>query len=116
GTFIGPIIEQSLRALGDAEALEDRAQAMEERFLQLSATSATAVRAYATLTLVRHVYLSTIFPDRRRFTERLIDLCEKRLDIAHHSLGWASAQSSHVSLDDERATPIRGNGRRDTRV
>ena len=38
------------------------------------------VRAYATLTLVRHIYLSSRTPERMPWTERLIQLCEQRLE------------------------------------
>lgn len=38
-----------------------------------------AVRAYTLLTLARHVYLSTLFPERQPFTARLLELCEERL-------------------------------------
>src|SRR5207245_9541587 len=57
GNFLGHVTEQSLRTLGDPEALADREHAMEERFVELSGVTPAAVRAYATLTLVRHVYL-----------------------------------------------------------
>src|SRR5256712_7362784 len=81
GNFLGHVTEQSLRTLGDAGALADREQAMEERFVALSGAAPAAVRAYATLTLVRHVYLSTLFPERRPLTQPLIELCEERLGV-----------------------------------
>jgi len=37
-----------------------------------------SVRAYATLTLARHIYLSTNFPERQRLTGQLLELCEAR--------------------------------------
>ena len=84
GNFLGHITEQSLRALGDPQALADREQAMEERFVALSGEATrAAVRAYATLTLVRHIHLSTLFPERRPFTGRLLELCEERLGHGH---------------------------------
>jgi hypothetical protein len=39
------------------------------------------------LTLVRHIFLSTRFPERRPWTEPLLDLCEERLGIASRSAG-----------------------------
>ena len=36
---------------------------------------------FATLALVRHIYISTQFPDRRHLTETLIDLCAERLGV-----------------------------------
>jgi hypothetical protein len=80
GNFIGHITEQSLRTLGNAAALRDRENALEERFVELTGESVRpAVRAYATLTLARHVCLSTQFPERAAFTEALLELCESRL-------------------------------------
>ncbi len=80
GNFIGHLTEESLRTLGNAAAWRDREQAMEERFVELSGQAVRAsVRAYATLTLVRHIYLSTQFEERTAWTERLVELCEERL-------------------------------------
>jgi hypothetical protein len=82
GNFAGHVTEHALRALGDPEALADVERAMEDRFVELSGeceATRFAVRAYATLTLVRHVHLSTLFPERRPFTGDLLNLCEERL-------------------------------------
>jgi thiamine kinase-like enzyme len=80
GNFIAHITEQSLRTFGNPLALVDLERVMEERFVQLSGEATrTSVRAYTTLTLVRHVHLSTLFPERRSFTEDLLELCEERL-------------------------------------
>lgn len=80
GNFLGHVREQSLRTTGDPDDLAHLEAAMEERFVKLSGeASRPAVRAYATLTLARHVHLSTLFPERHPFTEMLLDLCEERL-------------------------------------
>jgi len=80
GNFLGHLREMSLRHPGDSRALLDREHAMEERFVELAGPGTRpAVRAYTTLTLVRHVYLSTQFPERIPFTEVLLELCEERL-------------------------------------
>jgi aminoglycoside phosphotransferase (APT) family kinase protein len=80
GNFLGHVTEESLRELGGPEALAEVERAMEERFVELSGESVrAAVRAYTTLTLARHVFLSTQFPERQRFTEALLKLCEQRL-------------------------------------
>ena len=82
GNFIGHMTEQSLREHGDPRALASQEQALEERFLELAGQeSRVSVLAYTTLTLVRHIYLSTLFADRQRFTEPLLQLCEQRLGI-----------------------------------
>jgi len=80
GNFIAHITEQSLRSLGYSKALLPVEQAMEERFVELAGEKTRlAVRAYATLTLVRLIYISTLFKERRLYTEALLALCEERL-------------------------------------
>ena len=80
GNFIGHMIEESLRSRGHADALRNYEQALEDRFVELSGEAKRpAVRAYTTLTLVRHIYLSTLFPERAPFTEKFLALCEERL-------------------------------------
>jgi len=46
-----------------------------------------AVQTYATLTLARHIYLSTTFPERRAFTRALLELCEERLAAGRLHVG-----------------------------
>ena len=87
GNFIGHMTEQSLRELGDAHAWAAQEQVLEETFLELSAESTrAAIQAYKTLTLVRHIYLSTQFPKRQDFTPALLKLCEQRLASTKHSI------------------------------
>lgn len=82
GNFAGHLIEQGLRTLGDPAALADREQALVQKFLELSGeTTLHAIRVYTTLTLARHIYLSTQFPERCPFTEILLELCESRCGI-----------------------------------
>ena len=80
GNFAGHIIEQSLRLPDDGLALAQFEHALVERFVELTGpASRHAVAVYTTLTLVRHIYLSTLFPERRAFTGMLLELCEQRL-------------------------------------
>jgi glycosyltransferase involved in cell wall biosynthesis/tRNA A-37 threonylcarbamoyl transferase component Bud32 len=82
GNFIGHITEESLRTREDAAAWQDREQAMEDRFVELSGESVRAsVRVYTILTLARHIYLSTQFPERAAWTEAVLELCEQRLGL-----------------------------------
>ena len=82
GNFIGHMTEESLRTCGDAAAWRDCEQAMEDRFVELSGEAVRpSVRAYGTLTLVRHIYLTTQFAERSAWTERLLELCEQRLGV-----------------------------------
>jgi hypothetical protein len=80
GNFIGHITELALRQLGAADALIEVEKALENRFVALAGEAVRAsVRAYTDLTLARHVFLSTRFPDRAHLAERLLALCEERI-------------------------------------
>lgn len=80
GNFLGHIQEQSLRTFGDAHALANVEEAMTERFVELSGEQTRrATEVYTTLTLLRHIQISTRFPGRQHFTAALLDLCEERL-------------------------------------
>lgn len=87
GNFIGHITELSLRTTGDPHALLHLEQAIEDEFVALSGPSIRAeVRAYAALTRVRHIYLSTLFSDRRSYTETILAHCERELaEMTGHS-------------------------------
>jgi aminoglycoside phosphotransferase (APT) family kinase protein len=82
GNFCGHLTEQALRTAGGADALALCEQALNDRYCELAGpqTRATA-QMYSTLTLVRHIYLSTQFPDRRHLTGPLLELCEARLGL-----------------------------------
>jgi len=83
GNFMGHLTEQSLRTSGDPAALADVERAMEDRFVELAGEATRpAVQAYTTLTLVRHVYLSTRFPERQALTADLLELCGQRLGLS----------------------------------
>jgi hypothetical protein len=82
GNFLGHLTEQSLRTLGDPEALAHVEGALEERFVELSGEKTrSTIHTYKLLTLARHVHLSTQFPERRPYTESLLELCEERLGV-----------------------------------
>jgi hypothetical protein len=79
GNFIGHLLEWAVRAPELAPGLHAAAEVFAERFLALSpGCSRGALEAYTTLTLVRHVSLSRQFPERAPFTERILELCERR--------------------------------------
>jgi len=91
GNFIGHITEFSLRTFGNPSALVSLEQALEERFVELAGADVrAAVRVYATLTLARHIYLSTLFEDRRPFTENILELCEDRLQARQRQIFYIS--------------------------
>jgi phosphotransferase family enzyme len=97
GNFLAHVTEQSLRTFGDSEALVDVEKAMQERFVELSGEATrSSVRAYATLTLVRHVYLSTLKPERRPFTRALLELCEERLAVKRASVHLSTCATALI--------------------
>ncbi len=86
GNFCAHVQEQSLRQHGRADAMADREEALQERFIELTGEHVReSIDTYLTLSLTRHIYLSGLFPDRRPFTERLVELCEARLALAGQS-------------------------------
>ena len=60
---------------------------LEDEFVALSAQSIRAeVKTYAALTRVRHIYLSTLFSERRSHTKTLLEYCEQELaEMTKHS-------------------------------
>jgi aminoglycoside phosphotransferase (APT) family kinase protein len=82
GNFLGHMREQSIRLLGDPYALRHQEAVLEERFVELHGESVRhAVKVYTALTLARHIHLSTLFPERRRSTQALLEMAEE--ECAH---------------------------------
>jgi len=80
GNFLGHITEQAIREHGDPHALSPVEQSLRERFATLAGNrAAQAMEVYADLTLVRHIYLSAVRPERRAFTPAILEVCESRL-------------------------------------
>jgi hypothetical protein len=80
GNFIAHLGEQSLRQFGHPDAFAKQETALIEAFCQMNgAVSWDAIAIYKTLTLVRHIYISTLHPTRRAITAPLLTLCETRL-------------------------------------
>lgn len=96
GNCVGHLVEQGLRENGDPAALEGPAHALAERFASREGRRAlTAAEVYATLTLARHVWLSTKLPNRGTTTDALFDLCERRLELgAIRTVGTAATHES----------------------
>lgn len=86
GNFIAHIQEYSLRVFGNFMELHELETSLIERFLEITSDELRgAIASYTTLTLVRHIYISTLFLDRSFFTEALLNLCEQRLNIICNS-------------------------------
>ena len=86
GNFIGHLTEQAVRTSRNPKAFQAVEKSLEDSFIELAGEAGlpvskirTSVQVYTLLTLARHIYLSTRFPERQAFTEDLIGLCEIRL-------------------------------------
>ena len=83
GNFTAHMGEQALRVHRDPDAMLELQGAVVERFGELTGRNRLeAVAGYETLTLARHVYLSTQLSGREHLTGALLELCEQRLDLA----------------------------------
>lgn len=86
GNFHAHLTEQSLRRIGSPDALADCQTALVERYVELAGESIRPrIDVYANLSLARHIYLSTRYPDRRPLTETLVELCRERLQCRTRS-------------------------------
>jgi hypothetical protein len=82
GNFIGHITEQSMRQNGREDTFRNIERAMEDHFAELAGEAVRkSVCVYTTLTLARHIFLSTRLPGRAHLTEALLELCERRLSL-----------------------------------
>jgi hypothetical protein len=79
GNFLGHMTELALRQ-GNVDLFGDLEKQFESAYLALN-QEVTRERAqvYKTLTLARHIYISTQFAERQAFTQRLLEVCEHRL-------------------------------------
>jgi hypothetical protein len=90
GNFLAHMIEERVRRNGFVEDLSDTESAFESRYVELAGQrTLPSIRAFTTLSLARHVYLSTQFPERRHTTHALLDLCERRLAAGIESRRYA---------------------------
>lgn len=86
GNFIGHLIEWAVRSPAQQPALADAAAAFTHRYVELAAGgTGEALDTYTTLTLARHIHISTEFPDRAPFTETILEICEKYCGLARTS-------------------------------
>lgn len=82
GNFTAHLAEQGLRLLGDPDALAVEEGAFVAEFCRAGGgTHHGNIEIYKTLSLVRHIWLSTTFESRRQYTSALLTLCENRLRL-----------------------------------
>ncbi|HEV8606238.1 MAG TPA: phosphotransferase [Tepidisphaeraceae bacterium] len=80
GNFIGHLIEYGLRKFGSADALAKQQEEMIGRYLELAGKEfEQGIGVYSSLTLTRHIYISTLFEDRTPLIEGILSVCEQRL-------------------------------------
>lgn len=79
GNYLAHIQEFALRKYGGTEALKVHEDAFRRRFLEQNQKYAKTVEAYTTLTLARHIGISTLFSERAHTAGHLLALCEARL-------------------------------------
>jgi aminoglycoside phosphotransferase (APT) family kinase protein len=80
GNFIAHVTELSLRHFGDERHLAGVERELENAYAALDGEGVRPrIAIYAALTLARHVFISTQFPDRRAFTERILKLATERV-------------------------------------
>lgn len=83
GNFIAHMTEQSLRTLGDPDAMVSQEQTLKGVFLAKQALGkfylGQAIDIYAIFTLLRHIAISWRIPERRPNIPALIELCGDRL-------------------------------------
>lgn len=86
GNFAAHLVERSLSHPRSASSLSTTRRAFVKRFAELeSGAGPGVIEAWETLSLARHVQISTLMPERRPYTEALLDHCEERLALAARS-------------------------------
>lgn len=108
GNFCGHLIERSLRERRAANHWLAAAEEICHDYCRLSpaydyATAYECAEIYTTVAIARHVSISTQFTDRRRFTEPILELCERRL--RQHGLPNPTSVPLPTALDKQRSLP-----------
>ena len=87
GNCAGHILEYRLRRPELGSVLEACEKSLADRYLCMTGSHLEeALSCYMTLSLARHVHISTTFPDRAQFTESILCECEKRLPVVGPAL------------------------------
>lgn len=80
GNYLAHVRELALRKYGDIQLLQAHEQAFVSAYLiRCPDVEPLAISAFTTLSLVRHIFLSTQFSDRHHTTEQLMTICERNL-------------------------------------
>jgi aminoglycoside phosphotransferase (APT) family kinase protein len=88
GNFLGHVTELALRQTGATDAaITANTALLDSCRVAHGAEFAERVEVYHTLTLVRHLWISTEKEERRDVTDPLLRLCENRLEAAASETG-----------------------------
>jgi len=81
--FCAHLIERGIREPSNAKPWGHAADIIVSQFVASTSFSSTStIETYLTLSLARHIYLSTQFPERRTATDGILELCEQRLEMS----------------------------------
>ncbi len=78
GNFLAHLDELGLRK-GNIRLFEKEQQTFLESYLIRGTARRSSIEVYRLLTLARHIYISTLFPDREATTHELLNYLEKKL-------------------------------------
>ena len=81
GNFCGHLLERASRDPAARDTLRKRIDDFHAHYFNVGREADwQSIEVYATLTLVRHVFLCTQFADRSKFLPNILMECERRLD------------------------------------
>ncbi len=83
GNFLAHLTEYGLR-LGNVDYFAEHERLFLKSYLaHTDSELEPSIQIYKTISLVRHIFISTLFESRQAFTESLLALCENRLSLHH---------------------------------
>ena len=93
GNFCGHLLERAIRDPAARDTLRKRIDDFRAHYFNAGREADwQSIEAYATLTLVRHVFLCTQFADRSKFLPNILMECERRLDLHGRECSIAAFQ------------------------
>lgn len=83
GNFLAHLSEYGLRT-GDITRFSEHEKLFLNSYLaHTNPELRPSIEIYKTLSLARHIYISSLFESRQAFSENILELCEQRLGIHH---------------------------------
>ncbi|WP_150538799.1 phosphotransferase [Actinobacillus vicugnae] len=81
GNYLAHIQEYGLRQYGNINTFKVHMDAFEHSFIAQTHANAKDVNTYTALSLARHIYISTLFDDRKPITESLLKITEQNFKV-----------------------------------